>query len=182
MKGILLAVMVLLLAGCATGSASMANRDLSNPADTLLQANYAAVDKLVAVAAMTSGLVKEQPIIVATLVNIDDLRSSRLGRILSEQISTRLSCNGFSVTELKLRGTIFVKQAEGEFLLSREIKEISANHKAQAVLVGTYAEARGNVYITLKIVGTGSNQIIAAHDYVLPMDANVRSLLWTASR
>lgn len=147
--------------------------------DTFVPANHDAVDELLKSLHPGRDFPKGQPVIVATVVNIDTLKGSRLGRVLSEQVATRLTQQGYPVAELKLRGTIFVKQSEGELLLSRELQDITLNHKAQAVVVGTYAEARGRVYVSLKIVDAASGQAIAAHDYALPVDSGVYSMLAT---
>jgi TolB-like protein len=175
---LLLAFFSLALPGCATVTGSTGN----DPGDSLMQANHRAVDQLLANIPPSRALNRKQPIIVASLVNIDDLGSSRLGRMLSEQLATRLSQSGYAIVELKLRDSIFVKQLQGELLLSREIKDITLTHKAQAVLVGTYAESSGQVYLTIKLVGVGDNLVISAQDYLLPLDSNVRSLLWNGPR
>jgi len=165
-------------AGCTTLPDIEPVRAAAGPAeDTLVSANHAAVDQLLASLMPPRGFNKSQPIIVATLVNVDNLNGSRLGRVLSEQIATRLTMKGFSVIELKLRDNIFINEKEGELLLSRKIKDISLNHNAQAVVVGTYAESSGYVYVTVKMVDSTDGQVMAAHDYALPLDANIRSLL-----
>ena len=141
----------------------------------LVTANYDAADKLIRFA--TQSLDKSAPIIVATIVDIDNLkRSSRLGRLISEQVGGRLTQLGYRVIELKLRGDIFVKRNEGEMLLSSEVNEISRAHKAQAVVVGTYAEASEYVYINLKVIGTEGNVAISAHNYLLPLVGNIKEL------
>jgi len=167
-----------LVAGCASFSGS--GRD--DREDSLMQANHRAVDQLLANIPPARALNKRQPIIVASLVNIDSLDSSRLGRMLSEQLATRLTQSGYAVVELKLRESIFVKQSQGELLLSREVKDITLTHKAQAVLVGTYAESSGQLYLTVKLVGMADNLVISAQDYLLPLNSNVRSLLWNSVR
>lgn len=159
------------VAGCATGPTYEAAAN-----SKLIEANYTGVDALLSSARLP--LDKSLPLVVATLVNVDALtESSRFGRALSEQIGARFTKLGYAVVELKLRENIFVKQSEGELLLSREVKDISLNHKAQAVVVGTYAEGRDYVYVNLKLIGINDNLVIAAHDYVLPVDSNVKSLL-----
>ena len=118
------------------------------------------------------------PLIVATIVDIDELtESSRLGRTISEQICSRLTNIGFPVVEIKMRGNIFVKRDEGELLLSREISQIMQHHNAQAVVVGTYAVAKHSIYVNLKLISKFNNVILAAHDYVLPIDRNTGALL-----
>lgn len=177
-KHIAIAAMMLLAltSGCASGPTYEAAEN-----SQFIQANYKAVESLLA--SSKYRLDKDLPIVVATLVNVDALtESSRFGRALSEQVGSRFTKLGYSVVELKLRENVFVKQSEGEFLLSREVKSISLNHKAQAVVVGTYAEGRDYVYVHLKLIGIHDNLIMAAHDYVLPLDSNVKSLLKPGSR
>ncbi|GFO56783.1 hypothetical protein GMSM_37900 [Geomonas sp. Red276] len=174
MRRLLLTALLLLCSGCATFSAC--DRDTEDP---LISSSHRTVDDLLQNIPAGKELNRRQPIIVASLVNIDDLNSSRLGRMVAEQLATRLTQKGYSVVELKLRDSIFVRQSQGELLLSREIKDITLSHKAQAVLVGTYAESRGAVYLTVKLVGVGDNVAISAVDYALPLGSDVRAMLWS---
>lgn len=140
------------------------------------QANYAAVDRLVAVTAVP--IEKDVPLLVATIVNIDSLNeSSRLGRLISEQISTRLAQRGFSVVEMKLRSNVYIRQETGELLLSRNVRDLSQNYDAQAVIVGNYAVASDYVYLTLKAVTVTDNRVIGAVNYELPITENNRAML-----
>lgn len=116
-------------------------------------------------------------LIVASFVNVDDMNdSSSFGRIVSEQIASSLS-REFPVTEVKLRENIFLKERAGEFLLSREVMNLSKKHEAQAVLVGTYAIANQAVYVSARIVNPVTNQIMSSYDYNAPLDNNLRTLL-----
>ena len=142
----------------------------------LIAFNYAAADHLVAQSRIATDASK--PVLTATLVNIDDLnQSSRLGRLISEHVASRLAQQGVPVVEMKMRGSIFMQKSEGELLLSREVKDITASHSAQAVVVGTYAQARDYVYVTVKLVRSTDNEVLAAHNYVLPLDSNIRAML-----
>lgn len=149
----------------------------------LRTANYAAADELMkslALPASTSnrGSGGDAPLIVATLANIDALeQSSTLGRFISEQVASRLTQSGRSVVELKVRNGIYMKRNEGEFLLTREIREVAAAHKAQGVIVGTYAESSSFVHVTLKLVDPSNSLVLAAYDYSLPLDRQVKSML-----
>lgn len=149
----------------------------------LRAANYAAADELmkrVSLPVMTSNRATgaEAPLIVATLANIDALeQSSTLGRFVSEQVASRLTQAGRNVVELKVRNGIYMKRNEGEFLLTREIREVAAAHKAQGVIVGTYAESAGFVHLTLKLVDPSNSLVLAAYDYSLPLDRQVKSML-----
>jgi TolB-like protein len=128
-----------------------------DPAD-LVVLHHGAADALLQQVALDPA----QPVLVATVVQLDRLdASSRLGRLVSEQVAGRLAQRGLRVTELRLRETHQVAQAQA----------------AQAVLVGTYAVAPQAVYVSLRLVGPQGNAVLAAHDYALPMDGNVRGLL-----
>jgi TolB-like protein len=181
------AVLGLLLSACESNP-----KNATPPEPTYEQAlsgntfnavNYNAVAELMKryqapASASNSGSASASPFIVATLVNIDQLeQSSTLGRVISEQITSRLAQIGLGVVELKVRNGVYMKRNEGEFLLTREIKEVASAHKAQAVIVGTYAESASFIYVSLKIVNPGNSIILAAYDYALPLDRQIRSML-----
>ncbi|WP_312843082.1 FlgO family outer membrane protein [Diaphorobacter nitroreducens] len=144
----------------------------SDPVD-LMASNHGAADALL----LQVPLDPDTPVLVATVVQLDRLdESSRLGRLVAEQLAGRLAQRGLRVTELRMRETLAMRPGQGELLLSRHAQEVARAQAAQAVLVGTYAVAPQAVYVSLKLVGAG-NAVLAAHDYALPMDANVRGLL-----
>ncbi len=119
-----------------------------------------------------------RPLIAASFVNINDLsESSSLGRSISQQFATIFTNNGYRVIELLLRKDIYIKQDSGEFLLSRELKNISHHHQAQAVIVGTYAVGETRVYVTAKVVNADTGIVLSAHDYSLPIDKDTKALL-----
>ena len=126
---------------------------------------------------------KNVPVLIATIVNIDSLtQSSRLGRLISEQVATRLTQRGYSVVEMKLRNNVYIREGTGELLLSRDVRELSKNYNAQVVVVGNYAVAAGYVYLTLKAVTASDNRVIAAVNYLLPLTDNNKALLEQPSR
>ena len=165
----LISALLLALTVALSGCASYGDAD-----NNIIASNYKAVDTLLGNVALE----RDQTLLVGTLVNVDTLtESSRLGRIFSEQITSRLAKRGYQVKELKLRDNLFMKQNEGELLLSREVSEVSRAHKAQAVIVGTYASSGRMLFINLKLVNPNGNIILSAHDYALPLDNDVRGLL-----
>ena len=151
--------------------------------DNLVTKSYEAADSLLIISGKNKSnhqvvLDDDKPIVVASFVNIDNmLESSRLGRIIAEQVASRMSQQGYYVVELKLRKNIFIKEQTGELLLSREVKEVSKTHGAQAVVIGTYAAGKEYVYISLRIVTPENNKIIASYDYRLPIGADTQELL-----
>ncbi|EIJ41680.1 hypothetical protein BegalDRAFT_0769 [Beggiatoa alba B18LD] len=166
-----------LLAGCSSQPKKEEIPDVN-----LVEASYVVADALL-LNADKIHLNRTKPLLVASFVNVDDVQqSSTLGRIIAEQVGSRISQNGMKVVEVKLRSdSIFVKgnqyPNEGEFLLSRELKDLSSEHDAIAVVVGTYAESKSRVYITAKMLNTNDNSILASFDYSLPIGADVKQML-----
>lgn len=164
--------------GLLQGCASYYYGDRAGPG--LLRTDLIAVNEGAADALLHQAppLDPSQPVLIATLVNVDRLgESSRLGRIFSEQIAGRMVQRGLRVSEVKLRDSLLLQPGQGELLLSREAREVSQAQNAQAVVVGTYAVSATVLYISLKLVSPVGNTVLAAHNYALPVDDNVRALL-----
>lgn len=139
-------------------------------------ANYRAADSLLK--KLPVKLAKDSPILVASFVNIDDLDdSSTFGRVISEQFASRFNQKGYATIELKLRTTVFIKEGSGEFLLSRELEEISIKHRAQAVVVGTYAVASKKIYLTARVVNVSDGRVLSSYDYSIPISRDVFKML-----
>jgi len=169
-------VIIGLLSACDQTRTKQSNIISNNKTNTLVGVNYNATDRLLRT--LKKELDPNKVIIVASFVNIDDLsESSTLGRISAEQFSSKLSQNGYIVNELKLRREgLFIKEQAGEFMLSRELKDIAFRHTAQAILVGTYGVGRDAVYISVKMVNP-EGLVIASTDYSIKMTPGLYSLI-----
>lgn len=126
-----------------------------------------------------NGVYINPPILVASFVNIDNVqKSSTFGRVIAEQMASRLSQKGYKVIEMKMRSdSIFIQEQTGELMLSRELRQISHKHNAYAVLVGTYGASKYVVYLTAKLIRTKDNVILNAYDYSLPVGPDTRKML-----
>jgi TolB-like protein len=165
-KFILLMLLMASFLGCSSTSKKAEIVNLP-----LIDASYKAAESLMKQAAKHR-LDASKPILVASFVSIDHVQhSSTLGRLVAEQIKSRVAQLGYKVIEIKLRDSVFVQEGSGELLLSREILEISQIHNAHAVIVGTYGtipEAR-QTFVNTQLIQAQDNVILAAHDFTLPM-------------
>lgn len=174
------------LAGCSRDDSfdgtAAARKPVFEPATSAavpsspLFASYAAADALLRNLGHFPDMKK--PILVATLVDINDLQtSSGFGRMSAEQIGSRLASNGLPVAEIKLRESILVQEGKGELMLSRDAREIARARGAQAVVVGTYATGKDAVYVNVRLVSAMDGRILSTTDYVVPMTRDVAVLL-----
>lgn len=168
MRWLLCMALVLALTSCAHYQSGGKN--------PLIRVSYDAADQLLALT--KPPMAKDAPIIVATFVNIDRLtEASTLGRILAEQVASRLTQQGYGIVELKLRGNVFVREGKGELMLSREVKEISTAHNVQAVVVGSYATTPDKIFLNLKVVRPTDSLVLSAHNIALDLDETTQALL-----
>lgn len=146
---------------------------------------YSALSPAVADAA--SGLVKQlgdkvdkkKPLVVATIVNVDDLnKSSSFGRTVSELLTARLAGLGYTVRDVKLRKSYAIREKKGEFALSRKIEDLNdASVVAQGFVTGSYAAAGDRVYVSLRVIRATDGEVFAGSDFELKADRTVKSLL-----
>jgi len=166
----------LLLAACSSTPKSDEGNYATISSNQFIEANYKAADSLLH--QLSGKLLADKPLIMATIVNIDALeQTTTLGRLVSEQLSTRLSQGGLNMLEMKLRNSVYLKRNQGELMLTREIGEVATTHNAQAIVVGSYAETSDMVFINIKVIQPNTNFVMAGQDYVLAKEAIVRSML-----
>jgi TolB-like protein len=130
---------------------------------------YRSVDLIVAGAPEVTA---ETPLIVASVSDAQNVdASSPLGNIVSDLIRTRLVQDGRSVSEVRLRSGVRLVPGHGDFVLSRNRRDLGHAPDAAAVLTGTYAVSWDRVYVSLKLVSSIDAHILSAADFVVPRDA-----------
>ena len=161
---------VCFLTGCMYVKASM------KLDENMIGKDYEAVDVLLDM--VTPPLMLKERVLVASFVNVDNMENTTtFGRTISEHYASRLAQHDIGVVEMKLRKSVFIKEESGEFLLSRDVKELSAAHNAAVVFVGTYSIARYLVYVSARAVSVETNTILASYDYKLPIGENIQEML-----
>jgi TolB-like protein len=162
----MLLMTVLCLGGCASKPEVLSGSEEQNP---LISSSYAAADRILTVAAKQELLSRDKRVLVASWVDVNQVsRTSIFGKMMAEQLASRLVQQGVAVMEVKLRSSLFITEKGGEMLLSREIKEISQQHNAEAVIVGTYADAGSSgVYVTVKLVRAADGLVMSATNFMV---------------
>lgn len=120
----------------------------------------------------------EQPVLVTTLVNNENLReSSSFGRSLQNAVAAEFVRQGFVVNEVKLRSDVSINAEEGEFMLSRELDVLEGKQRAQAVVVGTYTMANRVMYLSVRLVEPDSGVIRSVFEQRICLDENSLRML-----
>jgi hypothetical protein len=127
-------------------------------------------------------LAKDRPIVVATMVSIDDFnKSSTFGRLASQLISNRLAQRGYVVKDVTYMRALTLLPGTGELVLSRDASRLSASVNAQAVVAGTYAVAGREIYLNIRFLKPDDGQILSSADVVIPLDHNTETLVAAAN-
>jgi hypothetical protein len=117
-------------------------------------------------------------ILVATLVDINDVdRTTMFGRQSAEFLAARLTQRDQDVIHATVREDRMIVKGDGQFLLSREVKNLAADYNAKSVLVGTYGVVQDVVYVSLKLVSTIDDSTLAATDFTVPRGKVVDQML-----
>ncbi|WP_457572683.1 FlgO family outer membrane protein [Desulfolithobacter sp.] len=119
-----------------------------------------------------------QPILVTTIVDNNDLdKTSPFGRSLQNQLASGLVRQGYQVSELKLRRNLMIRSGGGEFMLSRDLEQVSRKQRVQAVVVGTYTLSQRVLYLSIHLVRPSDQTILATWDRRLCLDENTLRML-----
>lgn len=141
--------------------------ELRFESSSLSAENFLAAD---VIAEQMSGKVsRNSPVLIASMVQLNDLRhSSMLGRLVMQQVSSRLSQFGYKVLESRLKKEYTIIPKEGEFILSRDVSELmKKEYNAQVVLVGSYVPTPYRVYVSIRLLRVADGVVMAAHEYTL---------------
>lgn len=121
---------------------------------------------------------RTRPILFTSFVDLDNLNSSStFGRLLGEQVASRMSQLGYRVMELKLRqGSMIVNENAGEMILSRDLRDVRTSQDTQGVLVGTYTIIDDAIIVSAKLLSTLDGAMLATYDTTLRKTPELQEL------
>lgn len=141
---------------------------------------YQGADKIIADANTRFDISPAKPIIVATSVNVDDLKdSSTFGRLASQLVASRLSQLGYLVRDVTYTQALTVTPDTGEMALSREAAKLARDEDAQAVIAGAYAVGGEKIYLNLRMLAAADGRLVSSVDLVIPLNEDTQRMIVT---
>jgi TolB-like protein len=120
----------------------------------------------------------EQPIYITTIVDNNNFyETTDFGRALQNHIASSFVKQGYTVKEVKLRSNVLIRKQDGEFMLSRDLEELSNKQRAQAMVVGTYSMANRVMYLSIRLVDPRDQKVRSTYDKRLCLDENTLRML-----
>lgn len=117
-------------------------------------------------------------VVITTPADLSDLeRASPLSRLFGQELSTAFVNLGYNVQEVRKSSDIIFSRGEGEFTLTRDVRALATSRAtATLVVAGTYVLTPGGVRFAIEVIDARNNNVVAAANRTLPMDATVGAL------
>ena len=120
------------------------------------------------------------PVLVTSFVNLDNLNETNgLGRLLSESLIHQLHVKKWKIIDARLANNIVINE-NGEFALSRDIKNIKKNYNVSGIVTGTYTATDVGIVVNAKVMDIDSGVITSSGQIVIPTQG-LESLLFNYS-
>ena len=119
-------------------------------------------------------------IAVTVAVPLSDFkRETEFGRMLAEYMLTDLANRGLPVTELRLGKEILIVPQTGEFILTRNMGELSEQSPQwEYVIVTTFTNTRSTLIIQGRLIGAESRLVETSWRYSMPLNREIIGLFY----
>ncbi|MFN5497307.1 MAG: FlgO family outer membrane protein [bacterium] len=120
-----------------------------------------------------------RPVIWASTVDLNNYgRTTNFGRLMGESLAIALQNQRKNkLIQMTMRtGTVPVT-SDGEFLLTRDARDLATKFNAGAALVSTYSVAVDRVYVQCSLINVDQNTVVGAVQFDLPLGPRTEALL-----
>jgi hypothetical protein len=116
---------------------------------------------------------------MTTPVDVNDLENSNpLARQVQEELASWFAQAGYSVREIRKGADLLFAPGTGELLLTRRSNLVSSEEvDSSAVVAGTYTITPQHVRFNIRLILTGSQEILAMTSMSVPVTGEVAALL-----
>ncbi len=122
-----------------------------------------------------------QPIVITTFVNLDNLKeTSRLGRMLSENLMHEMHVRRWSIIDFRLVSHLLITES-GEFSLARDLKKIKETHRVGGLVTGTYLITNNTVFVNARFMDTDTGMVLSTGQVAIPTEG-IEPLLYNAAQ
>lgn len=120
-----------------------------------------------------------RPVIWASTVDLNNYgRTTNFGRLMGESLAIAMQNHRKNkMIQMTLRqGTVPIT-GDGEFLLTRDARDLATKFNAGAALVSSYSVALDRVYVQCSLINVDQNTVVGAVQFDLPLGPRTEALL-----
>ena len=144
-------------------------------AEELLEICYNAIDELLHQHPDSDSIDR---LLVAAAADVNNVNGDTMfGREIGGIISSRFTQSGIDVIHPTAQDGQMLVESAGQFIRSEDVQNIEKGYNTKTALVSTYAVAGNTVHVSVKLVSTVDNVILAATDFVIYQSELVKDML-----
>lgn len=122
---------------------------------------------------------QSRPVIWASTVDLNNYgKTSNFGRLMGESLAIAMQNHRKNkMVQMTLRQGSVPITPEGEFLLTRDVKDLAMKFNAGAALVSSYSVAIDRVYVQCALINVDQNAVVGAVQFDMPLGPRTEALL-----
>jgi hypothetical protein len=122
---------------------------------------------------------QSRPVIWASTVDLNNYgKTSNFGRLMGESLAIAMQNHRKNkMIQMTLRQGSVPITPEGEFLLTRDVKDLATKFNAGAALVSSYSVAIDRVYVQCALINVDQNAVVGAVQFDMPLGPRTEALL-----
>ena len=128
-------------------------------------------------------IAEEYVITINSFVNLSNLyKTSSLGRYIAEQLIGEMQMAGVEVIDVRKTAGLMIYEKHGEYGMSRDMNELDYAHASQAMVVGTYTYAQGQIFLNARLLQNADGMVLSNASLVFDLDPVTRQMLSDESK
>ena len=106
--------------------------------------------------------------LIGSFVDLNNMSStSPMGRLIAENLIHELQVRAWRIVEPRLMQNIMINEG-GEFVLSRDVKQLRDKFGISAVVAGTYVVASDHIVVNARVVNVESGIVMSSGQIQIP--------------
>lgn len=139
--------------------------------------NYAAADMLLQQS--KNVITSETPLHIGVLTNIKrPAEITAFGQVTASQIGARFVQLGYNVTTSPALNAMAIDSPAYSDAMAPSAS-VSSGVGPRSMITGHYAVAKRDVIVNLRVIEEGSGRVLAAYDYTVPRNSDIKELIST---
>lgn len=112
----------------------------------------------------------DRPIIITSFQNLDNFTEvNQLGRLIAEALIHEMHIRNLKVLDFRFQDKIKISES-GEFVLSRNPKDLKSEMRAGFILTGTYSIIGNGYFINARVIDIDTSLVVSSGQILIPLN------------
>jgi len=115
--------------------------------------------------------------LIGSFVDLNDMsKSSPMGRLIAENLMHELQVRSWKIFEPRLMQNFMINEG-GEFVLSRDVKQLKTKFGVSGVVAGTYVVSGDYTVVNARVINADTGMVISSGQIQIPSNWFADSLM-----